>query len=152
MANEVDVELFRSLSLYNNCLMQLQGSGLLERLKILLSLYKGLLVLRAVEERQGHFWSSVSLCERLLVANVARRLGVILEGGCLFFSQNQRFNAKCIIFNHTNGTKKADAEIKYSPFEKVFTPLAVCLAANQSVGSYLYYHTIFDLLTTFIGV
>lgn len=40
MPNEVDVELFRSLSLYNIYLMQLHGSGLLERLKILLSLYK----------------------------------------------------------------------------------------------------------------
>lgn len=42
MANEVDVELFRSLSLYNNYLMQLRGSGLLERVKILLSPFKGL--------------------------------------------------------------------------------------------------------------
>ncbi|GAA6073594.1 uncharacterized [Tachysurus ichikawai] len=62
--------------------MQLQGSGLLERLKILLSLYKGLPVLRAVEERQGRFWSSVSLCERLRRAILTHliRMGGLLNG------------------------------------------------------------------------
>lgn len=39
MPNEVDVELFSSLSFHNIYLMQFNGSGLLEALKILLSLY-----------------------------------------------------------------------------------------------------------------
>lgn len=89
MANEVDVELFRSLSLYNNCLMQLQGSGLLERLKILLSLYKSLPVLQAVEERQGPYWSSLSLWEKLVGHKCSKTtFGVILEGGRHFFSSH----------------------------------------------------------------
>ena len=53
MPNEVDVELFRSLCLYNIYLMQLHGSGLLERLKILLSLYKSPSILAVRHTQPG---------------------------------------------------------------------------------------------------
>lgn len=54
MPNEVDVELFRSFSPYNIYLMQLHGSGLLEWLKVLLSLYKSHSILLSTTYYQGH--------------------------------------------------------------------------------------------------
>lgn len=80
MPNEVDVELFRSLSLYNIYLMQLHGSGLLERLKILLSLYKSHSILLSTTNYHGYCSTSLLLCERLSQQSIARRCNVILEG------------------------------------------------------------------------
>lgn len=80
MPNEVDVELFRSLSLYNIYLMQLHGSGLLERLKILLSLYKSHSIPLSTTYYQGHCSTSLLLCESLLQQSIARRCNVTLKG------------------------------------------------------------------------
>lgn len=80
MPNEVDVELFRSFSLYNIYLMQLHGSGLLERLKILLSLYKSHSILLSTTYYQGHCSTSLLLCVRLSQQSIARRCNVTLEG------------------------------------------------------------------------
>jgi len=79
MPNEVDVELFRSLSLYNIYLMQLHGSGLLERLKILLSLYKSHSIPLSTTYYQGYYSTPLLLCERLLQQNIARRCNVTPE-------------------------------------------------------------------------
>lgn len=62
MPNEVDVELFRSLSLNNIYLMQLHGSGLLERLKILLSLYKSYSILLSTTYYKGQCSKKVQHC------------------------------------------------------------------------------------------
>lgn len=80
MPNEVDVELFRSFSLYNIYLMQLHGSGLLERLKILLSLYKSHSILLSTTYYQGHCSTSLLLCARLSQQSIARRCNVTSEG------------------------------------------------------------------------
>lgn len=80
MPNEVDVELFRSFSLYNIYLMQLHGSGLLGRLKILLSLYKSHSILLSTTYYQGHCSTSLLLCARLSRQSIARRCNVTLEG------------------------------------------------------------------------
>lgn len=80
MPNEVDVELFRSFSLYNIYLMQLHGSGLLERLKVLLSLYKSHSILLSTTYYQGHCSTSLLLCARLSQQSIASRCNVTLEG------------------------------------------------------------------------
>lgn len=72
MPNEVDVELFRSLSPNNICLMQLHGSGLLKRLKILLSLYKSHFIALSTTYYQGHCSTSLLLCEKLSPQSAAK--------------------------------------------------------------------------------
>lgn len=80
MPNEVDVELFRSLSLYNIYLMQLHGSELLERLKILLSLYKSHSTPLSTTYYQEHCSTSLLLCERPEQQRIARRCNVTVDG------------------------------------------------------------------------
>lgn len=80
MPNEVDVELFRSFSLYNIYLMQLHGRGLLKRLKILLGLYKSHSILVSTTHYQGHCSTSLLLCIRLLQQSLARKCNVMFGG------------------------------------------------------------------------
>ena len=80
MPNEVDVELFRSFSLYNIYLMQLHGSALLERLQILLSLYKSHSILLSTTYYQGHHTTSLLLTAWLPQQSRERRCNVTLKG------------------------------------------------------------------------
>lgn len=80
MPNEVDVELFRSFSLYNIYLMQLHGSALLERLQILLSLYKSHSILLSTTYYQGQRTTSLLLTAWLSQQSMERRCNVTLKG------------------------------------------------------------------------